>query len=89
MHNIIFFPGKPEKKSRFHQFIHVGRVTLNTGIFFFILPHAKIHICHVEITRKWRDLPTVNDGMISPFHESFIFTKLRINENITLAKISQ
>ena len=42
--------------------------------------------------RLWHDLPiSVNDRVISPFREDFIFTKLRIlfRENKTLAKISE
>ena len=35
------------------------------------------HICDVKNWRLWHDLPrSVNDSVISPFHEGFIFAKL-------------
>ena len=45
----------------------------------FILANSiKRHICDIKI-RDWHDLPSsVNDRVISPFCEDFIFTKLRI-----------
>ena len=48
----------------------------------FIFPNGvKRHICNVENSRNMHDLPiSVNDRVILPFHESFIFTKLRICE---------
>ena len=52
---------------------------------------VKRHICEVKNSRLWHDLPiSVNDRVISPFRESFIFTKLyaKFRENKTLAKIS-
>ena len=39
----------------------------------------KRHICDVKNSRQRHDLPlSVNDRVISIFHEGFIFTKLRI-----------
>ena len=39
---------------------------------------AKRHICDVKESRLWHDLPiSVNDRMISPYREDFIFTKMR------------
>ena len=39
---------------------------------------VKRHICDVKNSRKGPDLPTsVNDRVILPFREGFIFTKLR------------
>ena len=56
---------------------------------------VKRHICDVKNSRQRHDLPiSVNDRVILPFHEGFIFTKFRekktrIYENRTLAKISE
>ena len=42
---------------------------------------VKTHICAVKNSRQGRDLPiSVNERVISPIHEGFIFTKLRICE---------
>ena len=39
------------------------------------------HICHVENSQLGHDLSIlVNNRVISPFHEGFIFTKLHIHE---------
>ena len=52
--------------------------TINSEIF---AKSVKRHICDVKNSRLGRDLPTsVNDIAMSPFHEDFIFTKLRICE---------
>ena len=52
--------------------------TINSEIF---AKSVKRHICDVRNSGLGRDLPTsVNDIAISPFHENFIFTKLRICE---------
>ena len=49
---------------------------------------VKRHICDVKNSRLRHDIPiSVNDRVISPFREDFVFTKLR--ENKTLAKISE
>ena len=40
---------------------------------------AKRHICDILNSRLEHDLPiSLNSRVISPFHEIFIFTKLRI-----------
>ena len=51
----------------------------------------KRHIYDVRNSRLWHDIRiSVNDRVILPFHECFIFTKLRkFRENKTLAKISE
>ena len=68
----------------------------NFGIFrenFILAYSVKTHICNVENSQKGRDLPiSVNDRVISPIREDFIFTKLnfvyaKFRENKTLAKI--
>ena len=42
---------------------------------------VKTHICYVKNARQGRELPlSVNDKVISPIREGFIFTKLRICE---------
>ena len=42
---------------------------------------VKRHICDAKNSRIWHDLPkSVNDRVISPFREDFVFTKLRICE---------
>ena len=42
---------------------------------------VKRHICDTKNSRPGHDLPaSVNDSVISPFFEDFIFTKLRICE---------
>ena len=52
---------------------------------------VKRHICHVKNLLLGHDLPiSVNDRVISPFCDDFIFTKLRkFRENKTLLKISE
>ena len=54
---------------------------------------VKRHICEVKNSRLGHDLPiSVNDKVIQPFREDFIFTKLRIREVLrktNLAKISE
>ena len=41
---------------------------------------VKTHICYVKNARQGRELPlSVNDKVISPIREGFIFTKLRIS----------
>ena len=57
--------------------------TVNSEIFVRILclriALKDIHtcICRVKNSHLRHDLPLVNDRLISPFHEYFIFTKLR------------
>ena len=67
--------------------------TVNLEIFrdnFIFANSVKRHICDVQIWRPRRDLPIlVNDRVISLFCEGLYFTKLRICENKTLAKISE
>ena len=42
---------------------------------------VKTHICNVENSRQGRGSPiSVNDRVISPIHEDFIFTKLGVCE---------
>ena len=52
---------------------------------------VKRHICDAKNLRLGHDLPiSVNDRVISPFREDFIFTKLaKFRKNKTLAKISE
>ena len=48
----------------------------------------KRHISDVKNSRLRQDLPiSINDRVVLPFPEGFIFTKLRICENKVLAKI--
>ena len=57
---------------------------------FIFVKSVKRSICYVKNLRLAHDLPiTVNDRVLLPFYESFIFTKLRkFREIKTLAKIS-
>ena len=57
----------------------------------FIFPNSiKIHISDERNSRLRQDLPiSINDRVILPFREGFIFTKLRIRENKVLPKISE
>ena len=78
----------PEYYSKYLELI-----TVNSEIFARIL-FSRIALKHIFSTlkiRQGRDLPiSVNDRMISPIHEDFIFAKLRkFCENNTLAKISE
>ena len=51
---------------------------------------VKTHICDVENSRQGRDLPiSVNDRVISPIREDFIFTKLRIFSKISEFTVSR
>ena len=55
---------------------------------------VKRHICDVKNSRQRHDLPiSVNDRVISPFHEGFSFPRnfayAKFRENKTLAKISE
>ena len=48
---------------------------------FYFSSSVKTHICDVENSRQGRDLPiSVNDSVISPIRDDFIFTKLRMCE---------
>ena len=54
---------------------------------------VKRHICDIKNLRLGHDLPiSLNDRVIPPFREDFIFKKLRlceVSQNETLAKISE
>ena len=53
----------------------------NFRVNFIFADSVKRHICEVKISPLGHDLPrSVNDSVISPFREDFIFTKLRICE---------
>ena len=55
---------------------------------FIFANNVKSHIYDIKNSRLGHDLPiSVNDEMISPFREGYIFTKFR--ENKALAKISE
>ena len=60
------------------------RATVNLEIFariFHFGNSIKTHICDVENLRQGPDLPiSVNDRVILPIREDFIFTKLCISE---------
>ena len=61
------------------------------GIFrenFIFANSVKRHICHAQSSRKRHDLNvSINNRLNSLFREGFIFTKLRICDNKTTAKI--
>ena len=79
----------PDSRSVFQLWSYKG-ITVNSEIFERILFSriALRQICDVQNSRPRDDLHIlVNDRVISPYRESFIFTKFR--ENKTLAKISE
>ena len=48
------------------------------------------HICHGKNSRLWYDLPiSVKDKEFLLSREGFVFAKLRVHENKTLAEISE
>ena len=51
----------------------------NFGENFIFVNSVKRHICNAKISRLRHELPIlVNDRVITPFCDDFIFTKLRI-----------
>ena len=79
--------------SLLHQIVNLSLVLIRKFRKHFIFANSvKRHICDVKNSRLGHDQPvSVNDRLIFPFREDFIFTKLRIyevSENKTLAKIS-
>ena len=83
--------------SRDHQSTVPGKKFGNFRENFIFANSIKRHISDVKNSRIRQDLPlSINDRVILPFREGFIFTKLRIceayakfRENKVLAKISE